>query len=105
MPRRFGLVAATCVLALLAVPGAPASAAPVAEATEAPVATASNASLEWGACEGRLPRRVECGTLTVPRDWANPTAGPTDKIAVARIKATGPRLGVLSFNNGGPGAA
>lgn len=106
MPRRFGLVAATCVLALLAVPGAPASAAPAAAdpGPSAPVASASNASLTWGACEGRLPRRVECGTLTVPRDWANPTAGPTYKIAVARIKATGPRLGVLSFNNGGPGA-
>ena len=106
MPRRLGLVAVTCALALLAVPAASVSAEPAASTpAAAPVASpaASNASLAWGSCDRRFPSRVECGTLTVPRDWGNASAGPTYELAVARIRATGPRLGVLTFNTGGPG--
>ncbi|WP_433327879.1 alpha/beta hydrolase [Spirillospora sp. CA-294931] len=47
---------------------------------------------------------MQCGTLTVPIDWAKPGRG-TVKIAVARAKATGKRLGTLLVNPGGPGGS
>ncbi|WP_327291010.1 alpha/beta hydrolase [Streptomyces sp. NBC_01198] len=63
--------------------------------------------LSWAACAGlpvHGPASMECGTLTVPRDYAHPKSGELD-IAVSRIPATGPgaRLGSLVVNFGGPG--
>ncbi|MFG1805947.1 alpha/beta hydrolase [Streptomyces sp. NPDC049040] len=62
-------------------------------------------TVDWAGCPGvHGPRSMECGTLTVPRDYADPKAGDLD-VAVSRIPATGPgpRLGSLVVNFGGPG--
>lgn len=108
MNRRILATIASLSVAVSALVAAPATAAPVstAPAQEGVAATAETAAsrLSWGPCSNR-PRRVECATLAVPRDWANPSAGPRYSISVARIRAAGPvRLGVLTFNPGGPGA-
>jgi len=55
-------------------------------------------SLDWEACGD-----VDCATLAVPRDHADP-GGPTLDLALARREAGGDRLGVLLLNPGGPGA-
>jgi pimeloyl-ACP methyl ester carboxylesterase len=49
---------------------------------------------------------VQCGTLRVPADWANPS-GPTVLLTIARRPATDPahRIGALFVNPGGPGAS
>ncbi|MFI8963550.1 alpha/beta hydrolase [Streptomyces sp. NPDC053493] len=48
----------------------------------------------------------QCGTVRVPLDYAKP-AGEQVKLAVSRVKATGPgkRLGSLLVNPGGPGGS
>ncbi|MFF8291319.1 alpha/beta hydrolase [Streptomyces sp. NPDC016309] len=59
--------------------------------------------LSWRACG--VPG-FECATLKVPLDYAEPD-GEQIKLAVSRIKATGPgkRLGSLLVNPGGPGGS
>lgn len=54
----------------------------------------------------RLLGRTECGTLTVPQNYADPD-GKQITIAVTRLKATGRkrRLGSLAVNPGGPGGS
>src|ERR1700754_857690 len=64
--------------------------------------------IQWGPCkaapsqEGRLPAGAECGMLSVPVDYANPS-GDVAQIAMIRFKATGQKLGSLVVNPGGPG--
>ncbi|MFJ3904545.1 alpha/beta hydrolase [Streptomyces sp. NPDC090025] len=50
--------------------------------------------------------KFQCGTVLVPLDYAKP-GGPEVKLAVSRVKATGPgkRLGSLLVNPGGPGGS
>ncbi|MFE3328072.1 alpha/beta hydrolase [Streptomyces sp. NPDC059176] len=59
--------------------------------------------LTWRACG--VPG-FECATLKAPLDYAKPD-GPSVKLAVARVKATGPgkRIGSLLVNPGGPGGS
>lgn len=59
--------------------------------------------LTWRACG--VPG-FECTTLKAPLDYAKPD-GPSVKLAVARVKATGPgkRIGSLLVNPGGPGGS
>jgi pimeloyl-ACP methyl ester carboxylesterase len=66
-------------------------------ATPAPART-----IAWAPCQ--QDATAECGTLTVPVDWDEPS-GPTLQLAVARRKATDPgaRIGPLIVNPGGPG--
>jgi pimeloyl-ACP methyl ester carboxylesterase len=65
--------------------------------------------LNWGTCSqvikapGDVPS-AQCGVVNVPVDYANP-AGAQVNIAVIRIPATGPRIGALLVNPGGPGAS
>src|ERR1700744_4074405 len=71
--------------------------------------TSSAPALSWGSCNKVLenPRAVasaQCGTVSVPVDYANP-AGAQVQLAVIRIPATGPRIGALLVNPGGPGAS
>ncbi len=47
---------------------------------------------------------VQCGSLSVPLDRVHPT-GPQITLALARLPATGKRVGVLFTNPGGPGAS
>ncbi|MFD5424512.1 alpha/beta hydrolase [Streptomyces sp. NPDC127084] len=59
--------------------------------------------LSWRECG--VPR-FECATLKAPLDYADP-GGKSVKLAVARVKATGPgkRIGSLLVNPGGPGGS
>ena len=56
----------------------------------------------WAPCE----KGLECGTVTVPLDYAQP-AGPTIALAVARRPASVPaeRIGSIVINPGGPGGS
>jgi pimeloyl-ACP methyl ester carboxylesterase len=59
--------------------------------------------LQWSACGSGL----QCAWLTVPRDYSQPD-GPTIRLRLARVPASGPadqRLGSLVVNPGGPGAS
>ncbi|PTR44744.1 TAP-like protein [Rhodococcus sp. OK611] len=92
---RFGVVAigVTVGFASVAVPSAAAD----------PV----GGELAWGPCPVEYaldPDTDQCGTVTVPRDYANPTAGSID-VLVTRHRAEDPvaRRGVLFTNPGGPG--
>ena len=69
-------------------------------APSVPPASSPVTPLQWSACGGV----VECATLTVPADWADPT-GPSIELAVARRPATGASAGTLFVNPGGPGAS
>jgi pimeloyl-ACP methyl ester carboxylesterase len=56
---------------------------------------------------GAVGMTYECATVAVPRDWANPTAGPTYDVAMIRIRSQDQtnRIGSLVLNPGGPGAS
>lgn len=55
-------------------------------------------TLDWSSCGP-----AECAGLDVPVDHGDPS-GPTLRISVARVPATGHRTGALFVNPGGPGA-
>jgi pimeloyl-ACP methyl ester carboxylesterase len=67
-----------------------------------PAAPSAAASLDWKPCQDGQP--VECARLKVPLDYANPGKGQTE-LLVARTPARDQahKLGVLTFNPGGPG--
>jgi len=50
---------------------------------------------------------TECGTLTVPLDWSNPTGPKHVQVALVRLRSAdaGKRIGSLLTNPGGPGAS
>ncbi|MET8979657.1 alpha/beta hydrolase [Streptomyces sp. NPDC004539] len=59
----------------------------------------------WSACTGQdVPRDLECGKVSVPLDYAHPSAG-TLELALARYRATGVKQGSVVLDFGGPGAA
>ncbi len=58
--------------------------------------------LAWDECD--VAPRAECTQLEVPLDWDDPL-GPTIRLALARTRATGERIGALLSNPGGPGAS
>jgi pimeloyl-ACP methyl ester carboxylesterase len=61
-------------------------------------------SVDWAPCAENA--EIECGTVAVPVDWADPT-GPAIDLALARHRATDPaaRIGSLVVNPGGPGGS
>lgn len=63
--------------------------------------------VDWGSCPG-VPSgsRLECATLDVPLDYADPTSG-TISVAISRLPSPSPRerRGVLFLNPGGQGSA
>ncbi len=61
-------------------------------------------SIKWAPCPERPD--VDCGTVTVPVDWAKP-GGEKMGVAVARRKATDPakRIGSMLIDPGGPGGS
>jgi pimeloyl-ACP methyl ester carboxylesterase len=81
----------------------------VAAAAALVAAPMAGATLTWGNC-GRFLKHpddvptAQCTTVPVPVDYDNPGAG-TAQLAVIRIPATGPRIGALLMNPGGPGAS
>lgn len=74
--------------------------------TDPPTSTTTDAApaaeLEWEDCGFE----VECATLTVPLDYADPD-GPTVELALARRPADRPdeRVGAILVNPGGPGGS
>jgi pimeloyl-ACP methyl ester carboxylesterase len=66
----------------------------------APAVDQPELPLTWQACGDGL----ECATVTVPLDWAEPD-GSTIQLALARLPAVGDRLGSLFYHPGGPGSS
>ncbi|MFD4637807.1 alpha/beta fold hydrolase [Lentzea sp. NPDC058436] len=66
-----------------------------------PLAPAAQAAPDpgWGACDKPVAQGVECGTLTVPIDWAR-TDGGTVGLRAYRWKAENSRGTILSFPSG-----
>ncbi|MEY7979833.1 alpha/beta hydrolase [Streptomyces pilosus] len=61
--------------------------------------------ITWSACEGLdLPKDLQCGSLTVPLDYADPGKG-TLELALARYRATAGPRGSVVLNFGGPGGS
>ncbi|MFZ9858996.1 MAG: alpha/beta hydrolase [Roseiflexaceae bacterium] len=62
--------------------------------------------IEWRTCDDDVVTELgfECGTITVPLDYAIPQ-GDTIDIAVIRYKAQVQRQGAILYNPGGPGAS
>jgi pimeloyl-ACP methyl ester carboxylesterase len=58
--------------------------------------------LRWHGCD--VAADAECATLTVPLDWSDP-GGATIDLALARLPATGDRIGSVVVNPGGPGGS
>lgn len=68
-------------------------------------APAAPAPVDWGACEHGAPTGFTCGTLDVPMDRDDPSAG-TVTLALTRLPATSDdRLGAIIYNPGGPAQA
>ena len=82
---------------------------PSASAAPVTVEEPYSAAPVWSSCTqflkdvSRLPT-AQCGTVAVPVDYANPE-GAQAQLAVIKVPATGPRIGVLIVNPGGPGAS
>ncbi|MDX2649130.1 alpha/beta hydrolase [Streptomyces sp. PA03-1a] len=71
--------------------------------------TAGATGIVFGACpaDSGLKAPVQCGTVRVPVDYAEP-GGATIGLLVSRLRAAGPasvRQGALVFNPGGPGSS
>src|ERR1700722_18153740 len=114
MRRLFSAVVSLAFPVVAAVATTPlASATPESDAGPTPSSAVPQPSsapqLSWGSC-GRLlshPDKVpsaQCTTVPVPVDYGNP-GGAQAELAVIRIPATGPRIGALLVNPGGPGAS
>jgi pimeloyl-ACP methyl ester carboxylesterase len=90
VPRRTALLAAFCALI-----------AGLSSCTDRPslVKREQTGSIMWQPCGN-----VECGQLSVPLDWKHPK-GPHITLALARLPASGKRIGALFTNPGGPGAS
>ncbi|MFG2129848.1 alpha/beta hydrolase [Streptomyces sp. NPDC048751] len=99
-------------------PGVPGAAAE-RHGTAVAAARAEKAGIDFGKCaedveELDAPGTLECGTVTVPLDYAAPD-GPQIRLTVSRARATHrdprnskrrvPRQGALVYNPGGPGAS
>ncbi|MFF3330855.1 alpha/beta hydrolase [Streptomyces sp. NPDC002888] len=96
-------------------PGVP-DAAAERRGTAVAAARAEEEGIDFGKCaeEQDTPGAMECGTVTVPLDYARPD-GRQIKLTVSRVGATHrdphnskrrvPRQGALVYNPGGPGAS
>ncbi|MGV0835313.1 alpha/beta hydrolase [Mycolicibacterium thermoresistibile] len=63
----------------------------------------------WGDCAQFVPNTAaiptaQCGYVSVPVDWAD-ADGPQVQLAVIRVPASGPKVGALFVNPGGPGGS
>ncbi|MBO0729021.1 MAG: alpha/beta fold hydrolase [Acidimicrobiaceae bacterium] len=62
------------------------------------------AKISWHSCSSSALSGLQCATLQVPLNPADPT-GPTIGLALDRKAATGSKIGSLLVNPGGPGAS
>jgi pimeloyl-ACP methyl ester carboxylesterase len=87
---------------------------PVSGKAGAPFAAAS--TVKWQPCAdvarsalGKTPSNVtyDCGKVSVPQDWSNPSGGKQFSVALLRARAThqSNRIGSLLVNPGGPGGS
>ena len=98
-----GLLAAL-IAALLTGPGvATAAQTPAAPAADPAVTDPKRGTIAWDECPARGFDGFECGVLTVPLDWDDLANPANAEIALSVKRATGKRMGFLSFNPGGPG--
>ncbi|WP_411149458.1 alpha/beta hydrolase [Streptomyces sp. A30] len=120
--RAPALYSAAGSLLLTTLAAAPADSAPAVpgaaevRGTAVAAARARAAGIDFGACpKGEdLPDSVQCGTVSVPLDYARPD-GKRIELTVSRTRATHkdphnskrrvPRQGALVYNPGGPGAS
>lgn len=108
--RHLSWLLALLVLATLSPLLAQAQPAPPADSSTSPISDPLTIAAEhyrpgriaWQPCPEHAA--VECGTLTLPVDYAQPQ-GETFAMAVARTRASDPsrRIGVVFTNPGGPG--
>ncbi len=75
--------------------------ASVTEPPSADLADLYSQRIDWQPCESNADQ--DCGTLTVPVDYADPQ-GKTIDLALLRVPARGERVGSMVVNPGGPGA-
>ena len=75
--------------------------ATVTEAPDASLADFYSQRIDWQPCDTDPDQ--DCGTLTVPVDYADPE-GDTIDLALLRVPASGARVGSMVVNPGGPGA-
>ncbi|MEV4432255.1 alpha/beta hydrolase [Streptomyces sp. NPDC049585] len=105
----YGTLGSLLLTGLTGVPSAPAHGLATAEARGVALAAkrAAARGVDFDDCpavEG-LPAPIECGTVTVPLDYAHPD-GKQINLTVSRSRALGggaPRQGAVVFNPGGPG--
>lgn len=78
----------------------------VAARSAPPVSAGSAAGgISWGACEDDPEAQFQCGSITVPLDYADPAGGTID-LALIRLPArAATREGAVLFNPGGPGGS
>ncbi|MFE7777209.1 alpha/beta hydrolase [Streptomyces sp. NPDC057445] len=82
---------------------------PEGQGTVIAAARAASSGISFGACPSveDLPSYAECGSVTVPLDYARPL-GRQIRLTVSRARATGApaqRQGSLVYNPGGPGGS
>ncbi|MFJ9349364.1 alpha/beta hydrolase [Streptomyces sp. NPDC101237] len=97
-------------------PRVPDTAAAELRGTAVAAARARAEGIDFGKCAAALeyPSSFQCGTLSVPLDYAHPE-GKRIRLTVSRVRATHkdphnskrkvPRQGALVYNPGGPGAS
>ncbi len=109
MKKQLGWLAVLTVLTACTPFGSGPAPAPVTGAGSAPADDpAANPALSsfygqkpnWADCRGDFT----CASVQVPLDWADP-GGPTIRLSVIRVAASGPRRGSLFVNPGGPGVS
>jgi pimeloyl-ACP methyl ester carboxylesterase len=115
----YSVAGALLLTTLSAAPAGSTGAAPGADerhGTAVAAARAGTAGIAFGDCPKKwgLPDHVQCGTVSVPLDYAYPE-GKQIRLTVSRVRATHkdpnnskhrvPRQGALVYNPGGPGAS
>ncbi|MFI0537715.1 alpha/beta hydrolase [Streptomyces sp. WSLK1-3] len=118
-PALFTAAGSLLLTTLAAAPAGGVPAAPGAaelRGTAVAAARAGAAGVRFGACPAAedLPEGVQCGTVSVPLDYARPD-GRQIRLTVSRVRATQkdphnskrrvPRQGALVYNPGGPGGS
>ncbi|WP_431041681.1 alpha/beta hydrolase [Streptomyces sp. P1-3] len=110
----YGVLGSLAMTALTVTPATGAASSPPGGAAEAYGVTvaaqrAADRGIAFHRCPRveRLPSPVECGTVAVPLDYADPD-GQKISLTVSRARATGPKKrhqGALVYNPGGPGGS
>jgi pimeloyl-ACP methyl ester carboxylesterase len=109
--RRHAAVAGVAGILVLGLLPASAIAEPTSSGGSVPVpARYTSQKLAWTPCapdeEDPVIKRMECATMTVPKDWNHPNGGKDLKIAVSRLRpATGTATESVIGNPGGPGGS